>query len=187
MGALKNRINKERKKHPNYYASRSCNPTEQNLNSFVEECSAVVWATNLFRPCLFGKSFTLVTDHESFKWIMSTQKLTSKLVRCSFLLQEENLTVVHRVGTDNVNAECLSRYPRTSTDNPPVFNWKRGYILPPATCLAILAQPEQAELCKLLRNQERRKRRFWTTWTFFDSFGRINTGKALARSIRIGP
>ena len=85
MGALLSQLDKEEVEHPICYASRSCNPAEQNYSSFDGECLAVVWATNLFRPYLFGNSFTLVTDHEPLKWIMTTQKLTGMLARWSLL------------------------------------------------------------------------------------------------------
>ena len=140
MGAVLSQLDKEGVEHPICYASRSCNPAEQNYSSFDGECLAVVWATNLFRPYLFGNSFTLVTHHEPLKWIMTTQKLTGKLARWSLLLQKYDFTVVHRAGTDNANAECLSRYPRTSTDQAPVLGWQKGEIMLVATCLALSAQ-----------------------------------------------
>ena len=120
MGAVLSQLDKEVVEHPICYASQSCNPAEQNYKSFDGECLAVVSATKLFRPYLFGNSFTLVTDHEPLKWIMTTQKLPGKLARWSLLLQEYYFTVVHRAGTDNANADCLSRYPRISIDHAPV-------------------------------------------------------------------
>ena len=81
MGAVLSQLDKEEVEHLVCYASRSCNPAKQNYKSFDGECLAVVWATNLFRPYLFGNSFTLVTDHEPLKWIMTTQKLTEYLAR----------------------------------------------------------------------------------------------------------
>ena len=107
-----------------------------------------MWASNLFRPYLFGNSFTLVTDHEPLKWIMTTQKLTRNPARWSLLLQEYDFTVVHREGTDNANADCLSRYPRTSSDQAPVLDWEKGEIMLVATCLALSAQ-STTELAKL--------------------------------------
>ena len=86
MGAMLSQPDPEGVEHPICYAFRSCNLAEQNYNSFNREYLAVVWATNLFRPYLFGNSFTLVTDHKPLKWIMTTQKLTGKLARWSLLL-----------------------------------------------------------------------------------------------------
>ena len=125
MGAVLSQLDQEGVKHPICYAFRSCNPSKQNYNSFDGECLAVVWATNLFKPYLFDHSSTLVTDHEPLKWIMTTQRLTGKLARWSLVLQEYDFTVIHRAGTNKANADCLSRYPGTSTDS-----WERGEVLP---------------------------------------------------------
>ena len=81
MGAILSQVDKEGVEHPICYASRSCNVAEQNYSSFDGECLAVVWATSHFRSYLFRNSFTLVTDHEPHRWIMTTQKLTRKLAR----------------------------------------------------------------------------------------------------------
>ena len=72
--------------HPVCFASRSCNPAEQNYSSFEGGCLAVVRATSHFRTYLFGNSFHLVTDLEYLKWIMTTTKVTGKLARWSLLL-----------------------------------------------------------------------------------------------------
>ena len=108
--------------YPVAYASRSCNPAEQNYSSFDGECLAVVWVTTHFRQYLFGNSFTLVTDHEPVRWILTTQKLTEKLIRWSLLLQEHDFTVVHRAGTDNANVDCLSRHPLHATSEVPILD-----------------------------------------------------------------
>ena len=97
-------------------------------------CLAVVWATSHFGSYLFGNSFTLVTDHEPLKWIMTTQKLTEKLAKWSLLLQEYDFTVEHWAGTTNTNADCLSWYPLPSAANAPVLDWTKGSgVLLPCT------------------------------------------------------
>ena len=62
MGAVLNQLNEEGVEHPICYASRSCNPAEQNYSSFDGECLAVVWATNHFCAYLFGNSFVKAID-----------------------------------------------------------------------------------------------------------------------------
>lgn len=99
---------------------------------------AVVWATNRFQSYLFGNSFKLVTDHESLKWIMTTQKLTKKLARSSLLLQENDFTVEHRARKDNTNADCLSRDPLSSNTATLVLGWTKGEIVALATFLAFM-------------------------------------------------
>ena len=36
---------------------------------------------------------------------------------------------------------CLSRYPKTSTDQAPVLDWEKVEIMPAATCLALSVVP----------------------------------------------
>ena len=100
MGAVLSQLTQEGVEHPIFYASQSYNLAEQNYSSFDGECLVVVWATNHFRAYLFGNSFTLITDHEPFRWLMTTQKLTGKMARWSLLLQEYDFTLQHRAGVD---------------------------------------------------------------------------------------
>ena len=69
------------------YASRSCNSTERNYNSYDGESLVVVWAVQHFRHYLIGSEFLLLTDHAALKWMMTTSKLTERLARWSLLLQ----------------------------------------------------------------------------------------------------
>ena len=146
MGAILSQVGKDGEEHPVCFASRSCNPAEQNYSSFEGECLAVVWATSHFRPYLFGNSFHLVTDHEPLKWIMTTTKLTGKLARWSLLLQEYDFTVEHRKGIENTNADCLSRYPLPSDARAPAMDWSKGEIMPVATFLAFMVGVPHATL-----------------------------------------
>ena len=141
MGAVLSQIDKEGKEHPVSYASKSCNPAERNYGSCEGECLAVVWATNHFREYLFGTPFTLFTDHEPLKWLMQTNKTTGKLARWSLLLQEYDMTVVHKRGVLNTNADGLSRQPQPLKDNEPLLpDWNRGdYNLAPETAFAFMA------------------------------------------------
>ncbi|GFU94115.1 transposon Ty3-I Gag-Pol polyprotein [Trichonephila clavipes] len=47
------------------YASRTLTKAERIIPPQKGECIAIVWATNKFRPYIFGKHFTVVTDHHS--------------------------------------------------------------------------------------------------------------------------
>ena len=60
---------------------------EKNYGSVEDEYLPVLWAASHFRSYLFENSFTLITDHEPLKWIMTTQKLTGKLARWGLLMR----------------------------------------------------------------------------------------------------
>jgi hypothetical protein len=52
----------------------------------------------LFRPYLYGTKFTLYIDHRPIKWLMTNNKLISKLVRWAFILQEYEFKVIIQPG-----------------------------------------------------------------------------------------
>ena len=72
---------------------------------------------------------------------MQTNKTTRKLARWSLLLQDYDMTVAHKRGVLNTNADCLSRQPQPSTSNEPLLpDWNKGdYNLSPDTAFAFMA------------------------------------------------
>ena len=97
------------------YASRSNNRAESNYSSYEGECLAAVWAVSHFRHYLYGKRFTLSTDHQPLHWLMTSDKLTGKLARWALILQEYDFVIQYRPGTHNTNADGLSRNPLDTT------------------------------------------------------------------------
>jgi hypothetical protein len=72
------------------------NKAKSNYFSYEGECLAVVWAIIHFKPYLYGIEFTLYTDHQPIKWLMTNDKLTSKLTCWAIILQEYEFKVIHR-------------------------------------------------------------------------------------------
>ena len=88
--------------------SRTLKPAEKNYSVIERECLALVYATKQFRHYLLGRPFTVYTDHNPLQWL-SAQKMEGKLARWALLLQEYDFTIKYRKGSQNKNADAMSR------------------------------------------------------------------------------
>ena len=98
--------------------SRSLNKHEKSYGSYHGELCAAVWAIRSFRHYLHGTPFTLITDHQPLKWLLTTPNLEGKPARWMLMVQEFDFEVKHRPGIENVNADVLSRFPLPSSYDP---------------------------------------------------------------------
>lgn len=108
LGAVLSQMT-DNKDLPISFASRTLNPAEQNLSTIEKEMLAITWAVKHFRPYLYGRKFTLRTDHKPLQWLHSLKEPNSKLMRWKLLMEEYDYTVEFIKGRSNCVADCLSR------------------------------------------------------------------------------
>lgn len=94
---------------PIAYASRVLNSAEKNYATIKKELLAIIWATRKFRPYLYGKLFTIVTDHKPLTFLHKTSNPNSMLLRWRLELEEYNYDIQYKPGKINKNADALSR------------------------------------------------------------------------------
>ncbi|KAJ2947350.1 hypothetical protein O0L34_g17078 [Tuta absoluta] len=94
---------------PVAYASRTLSETETRYSTIEKEMLAIMWAVKYFRPYLYGRKFTIYTDHRPLTWLRSIKDPDSKLTRWGLKLAEYNYDVVYKKGSLNTNADALSR------------------------------------------------------------------------------
>jgi len=78
---------------PVAYASRSFTKGESNKSTTEQELSAIHWAITHYRPYIYGRHFTVKTDHGALTYLFSMVNPRSKLTRMRLELEEYNFTV----------------------------------------------------------------------------------------------
>lgn len=100
---------------PIAYASRTCNKAEINYSTIEHELLAIVWAVQHFRPYLFGRKFTIVTDHRPLTWLFNCKNQNSRLLRWRLKLEEYDYIIKYKPGNKN-QVDALSRNPHCESE-----------------------------------------------------------------------
>jgi hypothetical protein len=98
------------------YASRQLSKSEQAYSASEAELLAVVWAAKHFRCYLYGKRFTVRTDHAALTYLKTFSDTNAKLMRWSLKLSELDFIVEYRAGTKIPHVDALSRHVGAITD-----------------------------------------------------------------------
>ena len=91
------------------YVSRKLLKHERNFATIEKEGPAIRWALGKLQYYLLGREFMLVTDHAPLKWMATHKSNNARITRWFLELQNFRFHVEHRPGTQNANADALSR------------------------------------------------------------------------------
>src|SRR4051794_27168234 len=70
LGAVLCQLDDQKQEHPVAYISRKLTDQERKYCTREKEALAIVWATDKLRYYLWGKHFTVITDHSSLQWLL---------------------------------------------------------------------------------------------------------------------
>ena len=104
------------------YVSRSLNPAERNYSTIDKEALAIIVGVKKFHQFLYGKRFTIRTDHKPLKGLFGEKKGISsqaspRVQRWALTLAAYEYDIQYKAGAMNGNADALSRLPLPKIQN----------------------------------------------------------------------
>ncbi|GJY59615.1 reverse transcriptase domain-containing protein [Tanacetum coccineum] len=104
-------LGQQKMKHfqPIHYASKTMTEAQIHYTTTEKEMLAVVYAFEKFRPYLVLSKSIVYTDHSALKYLMNKQDAKPRLLRWVLVLQEFDITIRDKKGSENLAADHLSR------------------------------------------------------------------------------
>ena len=117
IGAVLSHTYSDGSERPIAYASRTLSPAEGNYAQLEKEGLALVYGVKKFHKYLYGRPFTLVTDHKPLMAILGSKKnlptlAAACLQRWALFLLGYRYQLEFRLSGKHCNADGLSRLPR---------------------------------------------------------------------------
>ncbi|KAJ9535149.1 hypothetical protein OSB04_un001772 [Centaurea solstitialis] len=112
---------KDGRVHAIHYASKTLDPAQLNYSTTEKELLAVVYAIEKFRTYLVGSKVIVYSDHAALRYLMNKKDAKPRLIRWILLLQEFDIEIKDKPGSENSVADHLSRLELgSSPSNPPI-------------------------------------------------------------------
>ena len=95
-----------------YYAIRTFNEAQENYSTTEKDMPTMVFSCEKFRPYILRSHVVIQIDHAAIKYLMAKKDVKPRMMRWVLLLQEFDLKIKDKKGSDNVIADHLSRLER---------------------------------------------------------------------------
>ena len=125
VGATLN-VTREGESRPAAYFSKQLQGAEKRYSATELEGLAVYRSINFFAHYLFGRTFTVVTDHKALVSFLKSKVLNKTLQGWMLQLLQFDFTIVYRPGVEHLDADALSRQAWQSSEGDP---WRPAAIL----------------------------------------------------------
>ena len=133
VGAVISHVFSDNTERPIAFASHTLTTSEQDYAQLEKEALALIFGIQKFHRYLYGRKFTLITDHKPLTTILGPKKGIPSLAaeclqRWAILLSAYDYSIQYKSTTDHGNADGLSRLPlpltspTTDTQGATTFN-----------------------------------------------------------------
>ncbi|RUM45435.1 MAG: hypothetical protein DSY80_03320, partial [Desulfocapsa sp.] len=116
VGAVISHVLENGDERPIAFASRTLTSSEKNYAQIEKEALGIMFGVRHFHKYLYGRKFTLITDHQPLTTIFGPHKdvptlAALRLQRWSLILMSYQYDIRYRKTEEHGNADMLSRFP----------------------------------------------------------------------------
>lgn len=116
LGAVISHVMDDGQERPIAYASRTLSSCEKNYAQIEREALSIVFGVKKFHQFLYGRSFTLITDHKPLLTILGPKSAiptlaAARMQRWALVLSAYDYEIEYRKSEDHANCDALSRLP----------------------------------------------------------------------------
>ena len=114
VGAVISHVMENGEERPIAFASRTLSASERNYSQIEKEALSIVFGVKKFHSYLYGRQFTLITDHKPLVTILGPKTgvptlAAARMQRWALILAAYQYDIEYRKSAEHANADAMSR------------------------------------------------------------------------------